>query len=259
MKTLTTWEKNFAYRNAMSQSEPKRSRMLNKFLKRVLPPHLFTDPQREQQISSLLKSAWTAKYKNSPTYKRNNQITNKRNFFRRKEKCHQDINWVMAQIDCNTFSGVISSPTTHLNSKTGYYQSSIWGKTYLVHRMIYMCHHKTFIPENLEINHIDGDKKNNRIDNLELVDHKLNLLLFHGGPLGILKKTKKLEQIWDVLAFYYAQPYHDKIRNTIAEYGVSAPTLNCWAQIFPKHCFFNKDKAFWVSEALRKQGNRVGK
>lgn len=47
-------------------------------------------------------------------------------------------------------------------------------KTYMVHRMVV----EAFIPnpDNLpEVNHIDEDKKNNRVDNLEMCDRKYNM------------------------------------------------------------------------------------
>ena len=72
----------------------------------------------------------------------------------------------------------------HSEMTKGYYQCSIKGKKYLVHRLIAM----TFIPnpENKEqVNHIDGDKKNNNIANLEWAtsrenaDHATALSLRH--------------------------------------------------------------------------------
>ena len=50
----------------------------------------------------------------------------------------------------------------------GYSQASINQKTALVHRLVYKAW-KGSIPEGLQINHIDGNKLNNHIDNLEAV------------------------------------------------------------------------------------------
>lgn len=43
------------------------------------------------------------------------------------------------------------------------------------HRLVYMYHTKEFIPENLYINHIDGNKCNNHFSNLELVTQSENI------------------------------------------------------------------------------------
>lgn len=43
------------------------------------------------------------------------------------------------------------------------------------HRLVYMYHTKEFIPENLFINHIDGNKCNNHFSNLELVTQSENI------------------------------------------------------------------------------------
>ena len=40
-------------------------------------------------------------------------------------------------------------------------------KTYRVHRLVLMAFKPVENMDNLEVNHIDGDKKNNRLDNLE--------------------------------------------------------------------------------------------
>lgn len=47
-------------------------------------------------------------------------------------------------------------------------------KTKFIHRLVYQ-NFKGVIPEKMEINHIDGDKDNNHISNLELTTHKENI------------------------------------------------------------------------------------
>lgn len=48
-------------------------------------------------------------------------------------------------------------------------------KSFLIHRLVYELF-KGEIAEDLEINHIDGDKNNNSIDNLEAITHQQNLI-----------------------------------------------------------------------------------
>lgn len=76
--------------------------------------------------------------------------------------------------------------------------------TKLVHRLIYASFNGT-IPDNLEINHINGNKQDNRLCNLELATrseneiHKYKVLKYRGtsyGKFGSLHgKSKKVAKI----------------------------------------------------------------
>lgn len=55
----------------------------------------------------------------------------------------------------------------------GYRSIKIKGKRFLIHRMVYEC----FVsPDFEEINHINGNKEDNRVVNLESVTHKENMI-----------------------------------------------------------------------------------
>lgn len=54
-----------------------------------------------------------------------------------------------------------------------YWLMSIRGKRYRAHRIIWIFHHG-YIPNGYEIDHIDGNRINNRIDNLRLVTRAQN-------------------------------------------------------------------------------------
>jgi hypothetical protein len=60
-----------------------------------------------------------------------------------------------------------NSPAGSFNAK-GYRQVSIDGKTYRYHRLVYIYHNGN-IDNNLEIDHIDRNKSNNKIENLRAV------------------------------------------------------------------------------------------
>lgn len=67
-------------------------------------------------------------------------------------------------------------------SKYGYHSINYKNKTYLVHRLIW----ETFvgeIPKGLQINHIDGNKSNNRLSNLEVVTPAENIR--HAYKMGL--------------------------------------------------------------------------
>ena len=47
-------------------------------------------------------------------------------------------------------------------------------KNYLTHRVVWYLHHKVWSTREFPINHIDGDRTNNRISNLELISSREN-------------------------------------------------------------------------------------
>jgi len=62
------------------------------------------------------------------------------------------------------------------NSRFGYVYNSIKGKPYSLHSLVMSATYGTpksfWLDQGLEIDHIDGDKENNRMDNLRLVSRK---------------------------------------------------------------------------------------
>ena len=56
---------------------------------------------------------------------------------------------------------------------TGYRQVRINSKMYQEHRVVYVIHHG-HIPNRLQIDHINGDRADNRIANLRLLTHTQN-------------------------------------------------------------------------------------
>lgn len=67
----------------------------------------------------------------------------------------------------------INDKAGSLNKVTGYYSLVIDGKRYYNHRLIYLYHYGYF-PN--KIDHIDGDKSNNLIENLRSVTQSQNLM-----------------------------------------------------------------------------------
>ncbi|HBW57840.1 MAG TPA: hypothetical protein DEF27_08565 [Oscillatoriales bacterium UBA8482] len=74
-------------------------------------------------------------------------------------------------------------------STAGYRQISCYGKTFLVHRVVWEAFNGE-IPQGLQINHIDGNKANNSLSNLELVTPAENIR--HAVKTG-LKQGKSAE------------------------------------------------------------------
>jgi hypothetical protein len=56
----------------------------------------------------------------------------------------------------------------------GYKRINMYGKTMAVHRLVYLVHISENIPEFLAIDHLDGNKLNNKVENLEAVSYSEN-------------------------------------------------------------------------------------
>ena len=75
-----------------------------------------------------------------------------------------------------------------LRIKNGYFEiqlnKKMEAKFFTIHRLVML----TFIgkcPEGLQVNHIDGNKQNNRLDNLEYISAKENTI--HAWKIGLCK------------------------------------------------------------------------
>lgn len=53
-----------------------------------------------------------------------------------------------------------------------------------VHTLVYEAYHSKLVPQGMQINHIDGNKQNNHIDNLELVTPQENTRHAYGTGLA---------------------------------------------------------------------------
>jgi hypothetical protein len=71
----------------------------------------------------------------------------------------------------------------YLDKKMNYYKVELKHKSFYLHRLIWLYHNKTF--PILELDHIDGNTTNNRIENLREVNRNQNL-----QNITVTKKSK---------------------------------------------------------------------
>ena len=100
--------------------------------------------------------------------------------------------YITPQGDVVNAKGKTLAPT--INKKTGYKTVSLWrnniGSSKTIHRLVALTYLTN--PNNLpEVNHIDGNKLNNHVDNLEWVTRSENMI--HAYATGLAKPTKLLD------------------------------------------------------------------
>lgn len=246
------WEDFVSYRKAWLKTGTARDRHLMRFCEKELPRKIYKgDAKRRKERAKLMLSVYQARYHQSESYKNLQKVVRARYKARRNEACHEDLNWVLSQFKVNVETGEAISPNCYKNPKTGYwFFSNVWGRTYLLHRVIWMKANNRFIPEGLELNHKDNCKDNNAISNLELVTRKENIHKYAYGKWGIERTKKHLNYVWDVLEFYYQQPYRMKIVNTLAKFDVTRNTLNGWAVMFDKFKVKSGKRDYYIQKLI---------
>lgn len=133
--------------------------------------------------------------------------------------------------------GWVLSPET---LKDGYRRVNMRGRHVLVHRAVVRAF-RGVIPDGLEVNHVDGDKSNNRLGNLEVVSpsenvrHSIDLLKVTRSP-GEKNGNAKLTEI-QVLAIRSASLSGETNRSIANRFGTTAPyvwqivTRRAWRHI----------------------------
>jgi len=82
------------------------------------------------------------------------------------------ISELLSTFDYNAKTGDLirksNNKITGTPDQSGYKRTKYKNKTTLVHRIIYTMHHGT-IPDHYHVDHIDHDRSNNRIENLQVL------------------------------------------------------------------------------------------
>lgn len=114
-------------------------------------------------------------------------------------------------------------------NKKGYFKCSLnkngKSRTFLVHRIIAQTFLKNF-DKNLTVDHINGNKQNNNVDNLRMVTIKKNIQLSYDNNLHKLKKVCKFDLYNNLLEIYKSV-------------AVASRKNNCSPQLI-KNCCDNK-------------------
>ena len=100
----------------------------------------------------------------------------------------------------NKFGNIITGHT----DKGGYKEINIKGKNYLVHRLILRTFKGNEDYKNLDVNHIDGNKTNNKIENLEWCIRKDNVIhsFKHGLQNNIAGRPVVTKDILEIFIKY---------------------------------------------------------
>ncbi|EAS8631504.1 HNH endonuclease [Salmonella enterica] len=88
---------------------------------------------------------------------------------------YEDGELFWTKVPPGTYKIKVGKKAGSFNKSNGYMQLGFNKRVFTVHRLIWeIC--KGEIPEGAQVDHIDGDVMNNRIDNLRLVNNSLNSL-----------------------------------------------------------------------------------
>ena len=125
-----------------------------------------------------------------------------------------------------TKNGDILPRNAHLKFP-GYKRVKVGGKLHYVHRLVA----QTYLPNphNLtEVNHINGDKADNRVCNLEWVSREQNMQ--HAVLMGLLKPSPPPKKTWEILHMESGATFitHD-LHLTSEDFGVKYGSL--WATL----------------------------
>lgn len=89
---------------------------------------------------------------------------------------------------CGNVYSYISNEILKQNiDKHGYLRITIRKKSYQIHRLVLMVCCNTENMEELQVNHVDGNRQDNDLYNLEWVTSKENIVhaIFHGNKSGV--------------------------------------------------------------------------
>ena len=128
---------------------------------------------------------------------------------------------------------------TPRKTKTGYLRVQLMNKDYYIHRLVCSNFIRPLRPKE-EVNHIDGNKRNNRIDNLEIVSRIENHN--HAYDTGLNTDFQKAKDI-----VFNGEVYHS-LGEIEKETGI--PRVVLWQHLKnPNQRFYKKYKPFTIKYA----------
>ena len=121
---------------------------------------------------------------------------------------------------------------------------------YLVSRFVYECFNNNFIDKGLDIDHINGNKEDNRIENLQMITHRDNILkrTKRETPYSKAKQIKAININTGEESYYNSMSSCGKILNIVcisicrAAQGIQKTAISKNDGIHYKFNFITKDE-----------------
>ena len=161
----------------------------------------------------------------------------------RKETCHNEVRQLFDYRDGQLFwrvkvwTNVKPGDRAGCLKKSGYRTVTINGETYFEHRLIYQWHHDGTIPD--YIDHINGVRDDNRIENLRASDQRLNQ-----GNRKAQKSTSQYKGVrWDFSGWRAAITVNQK-EVSLGRYRTEEEAARAYnrraIQVFGEHALLNQ-------------------
>jgi hypothetical protein len=91
----------------------------------------------------------------------------------------RECGWFKDVRSCKIFNSKFPGKTTGCDDGKGYLQVRMLGKLYFVHRLVWAWHHGEWPPAGYDIDHIDKNTLNNKIENLRIATRSQNNVNTH--------------------------------------------------------------------------------
>ncbi len=135
----------------------------------------FLEMAPETREALLLDTVYQVKVTKRKRTNRRRKTANANQKKQAADRIHGNLADLLALFDIEAQTGFVYVTETGrepIKDKGGYLAITIRGKTYGVHRLVWMQENQLFIPKGWEIHHRNKKRQDNRIENLELVETK---------------------------------------------------------------------------------------
>jgi hypothetical protein len=133
-----------------------------------------------------------------------------------KERRIEHVKKHMKTIGVNIEQGMVQTKNKISMDAHGYLRTSLGGTNVRIHQIIAIAAGLDIV--DMDVNHIDGNKLNNRIDNLEAITHAANIQ--HAWDTGLITKKRATDHDKAAIIYDY-KTTKTSYRKLALKYGIN--------------------------------------